>query len=287
MNLGKTAGPGLARFMKNRWLGGLVISGFVSSAATADVLDDVGLSEADFSVAYSVSGFGTKSRSLSGLPVSQAHAAGIAKELAKTRSPWEGAFWESMGHYAEALDQPFIAPLDRVRLLLRAGRVEEARAALAEEGIRPLADSLNPGSLLLPACRPLEDAAAWDELEAYLQLLSTRLRSPEWRLAVWAEEVDLAWHLDRVPALLEEAAADDPLRLAVFHHRLGNKEERDRLASGLLENARPERVAELFSMLPDCPPVRDAALGLWNHPVLAADVRVGLYSQMIDRKSVV
>lgn len=263
-----------------------MISGIAVSAAMADVLDDVGLSVADFARIYQIpeiGASGTRHRGVTGLPISEAHAAGIAAELKKKGAPWgESSFLEGIGNFAKALElnNPFIPPLDRVRLLVRAGREEEARAALGEENIRPLAESLEPESLLRHTCRPLEDAAAWDELRALLRLLATRLTSPEWRLALWAEELDLAWHLDEVPALLQRSAGD-PLRLAVFHYRLGNKDERDRLAAGLLEEAPSARVAEVFAMLRDSPPVRIAALALWNRPELAAEDRAALYLQMI------
>ena len=268
--------------MKQKWLTGLMMPGLAVCVASADVLDDVGLTEADFARAYMVPEFGMtgpKFRGVTGLPISEAHAATIAKELEK-KGPAESSFLESIGNYAKALDKPFNSPLDRVRLLLRAGRMDDARAALNEENVRPLGDSLNPEALLLPACRPFEDAAAWEELRTFLKLLSTRLNSPEWRLALWAQELDVAWHLDQVSALLD-GAAGDPLRLAVFHHRLGNKAERDRLAAGLLENAPPTRVVEIFAMLRDCPPVRIAALALWNRQDLAEEDRAALYSQMI------
>lgn len=251
--------------------------------ATADVVDDLGVSERELAMGLRFTGFdrtGALFRGLMGLPISDEHAAAIAAELAKIPSDALSRFHESRGDFAKALAAGSLGPLDRARLSLRAGRPDEARAALSAEAIRQWSELLNPESSLLAACRTLEDAQAWDELREFLRLLSERLTSPAWRVALWAEELDLAWHLDRVPALLAETAGE-PLRLAFFHHRLGNQAERDRLAAGLLENAAPARVAELLGILRNCPLVRKTALKLWQRDDLKPQDRVALLAQLL------
>lgn len=261
----------------------LAVSLVMLGEATADVVDDLGVSERELAKGLRFTGFdrtGALFRGLIGLPISDEHAAAIAAELAKIPSDALSRFHESRGDFAKALDAGSLGPLDRARLSLRAGRPDEARAALRADAIRQWSELLNPESSLLAACRPLEDAQAWDELREFLRLLSESLTSPAWRVALWAEELDVAWHLDRVPALLAETAGE-PLRLAIFHHRLGNQAERDRLAAGLLENAAPARVAELLGLLRNSPLVRQAALKLWQHEDLRPEDRVALLAQLL------
>ena len=253
------------------------------AAATADLLDDLGVTVPQL-VAGLRSGIfdatGSECRSLLGFPISDEHAAAIAAQLAKSPGSPLLAFLETRGEFEKALAIDSIASLDRVRLLIRAGRPDEARAALDDETVRHLLAPQDPAYFLLPACLPLEDAQQWDLLREFLRLLAERLTTPDWRTALWAEELDLAWHLDQVPMLLEQAAAN-PLRLAVFYHRLGNLAERDRLAAGLLENASPDRVAEVLACLKKSQVVKNAAIKQWQRNDLSLEGKQALLAQFL------
>ncbi len=258
--------------------------GLALQTAAADVIDDIGVPEQQFlrtvrSASTPMMGRGPQKQIFLGLPLSDARVAAIVAELGRFPDGRLEGFVESRGDFARALESKHLAPLDRMRLLVRAGRADEALAVLQPEVVRTLSQSLNPSYQLLPACRPLEDAEAWEQLRVFLRLLGERLDSPQWRVALWAEELDVAWHLDQVPALLAEAAKD-PLRLAVFHQRLGNEQERDAIVAGLLENATPVRITDLVGLLPDCPPVTRAAVHWWNREDLASEDRAALFSML-------
>ena len=260
------------------WISAWVAGGVLISAASADLLDDGGVHPVAFASIYrfrdqDMPGQGYPS--LAGVPISEAHAAEISAELSRLSGPALAAFLESRGDFSKALEIEDLNPLDRVRLLLRAGRSGEAGAVMDGEDFRKLTSSNRIG--IAEACRPLEDAGAWDELDAFLRLLSGRLDSPEWRAAIWSEELDIAWHLDRLQPLLA-ASADSPLRLAFFHQQLGNQQEQDRLIAGLLETAGAGQVIELLTLFRSSAAVRQAGLGLWKRKDLSTDERLALFN---------
>lgn len=250
---------------------------------SADMLDNLGVTERQFAAGVEMAAsFSPESTCnfLMDIPISDAHAAAIVSSREFWNPGLRMAFHECRGEFAKALEEIPSDPLDRSRLLLRSGRLDEARAALDGEDFQHLAKSSDPSRILRKACRPLEDASAWDDLRIFLGMLEERLTSPAWRGALWAAELDLAWHLDQVPAL-QESTAGHPLKLAVFHHRLGNGEERDTLCAALLEKAPPARVTEMLGLLHPCPLVRRAALDLWNRGDLAAAERKELFAQLL------
>lgn len=215
-----------------------------------------------------------------GLEISDERLKVIEEELRERRDAGLGGFLESRGRFDEALEWGRMSLLDRVRLLSRAGRRDEALAALAGDEFGKLAEWVQPATVLQAACRPLEDAEAWDELDKFLGILSERLESPMWRAAIWGEELDVAYHLDGVEKLLEEAAGE-PLRLVVFHHRLGNGGERDRLIAELLEGATPARVADLLGMMWGSERVLAHAHELWAKEALGPEGRVALLDRFL------
>lgn len=264
-------------------LAGLIVLSVSIPYLGADVLDDLGVTERQFARGFHMPVFnrtGTSSHSLIGLEISEEHAKNVEAELLRLRGAALIRFYEDCGEFAKALEVEDTNPLARIRLLYRAGRLKEARAALNGDDLGRWAESSALERVLLEACRPLEDAEAWDDLQGFLHLLSERSHPPQWKVAIWTEELDVAYHRNRLQAILDEAK-EDPLRLAVFHHRLGNKDERDKLAAGLLKGAPPARVAEILGFLPNCPPVISHVKILFGGETLTQQERVDLFSQIV------
>ena len=263
----------------------LAMVGLATPAATADVVDDLGVPERQFVITSSYFGGQETARTrwnLLGMELSEKHAVAIETELKRAPDGSLAGFLEMRGDYSRALELGESLPLlDWVRLLLRAGKTDEAKALMSGEEVRKGLGS-NAPYYLAEACQPLEIAEDWENLRMFLGLLSKHLNSPGWRLALWSEELDLAWHLDKVDALLEESA-DDPVKLAVLHDRLGNMDQRDGIVSGLLENAEPDRVVELLGLVQDCQLVVIAGKRMWNREDLAVEDRKRLFSMLYER----
>lgn len=265
-----------------------MVLGFLMPTAFADVMDDFGMPEQkileSFKFAYRMTGppFGTLQQLLLDLPLTDAHTAAIKTELRKGFPGSLSSFLESRGDFAGALESERLRPLDKARLLVRAGRLDEARTWLAGDEIQKQETQLNPPYQVSEIFRPLEDSAAWDDLHAFLKLLAERFDSPQWRAALWAEELDVAWHRDQLPALLEQNSKE-PLRLAFFHHKLGNVAERDSVVTELLENAEPDRGIELLKLIPNHRPVLDLALRFWNRDDLAQADRTALFAALLSQ----
>ncbi|WP_193211095.1 hypothetical protein [Luteolibacter marinus] len=254
--------------MRKRHVLGPVLAGLVVPVCHADFLDDLDLSAERFArnvAPVSGSPFGLRGQVLLGVPISEEHEQEIAEAMHRGDRRALISFLESRGDYAAALALGPIDSLDRIRLMLRSRQPEEARAVKGE---------LSSNSFQ-QACRPLEDAGEWDLLAEFFGILAEREDSPDWRRALWSEELDVAWHRDQLGELLNRTKAD-PLKLAFFLHRLGDQDEVDHLVEGLLEDAGPAELAEILALLRDNPRVVAAGVACWHRGDLELAERRGL-----------
>lgn len=251
----------------------------------ADVLDDAGVKAESLARNSSLS-------LLQGVPLSEANVAIIEKTLAEAggRMTSEGLepFYEARGEFAKALEKGGLYGLHQVRLLVRAGRGDDAKKALRRESEEELlkAGHFEAMRQLREACRPLEDAGDWAGLAKFLDSVSALLPTPAWQAAVWAEQLDVAWHLDQLPALLTETDAKDRFKLCFFHSRLGNRKQSDALAAALIKEATPERLLEMFRILPSSAPLKEAVINRWDETKLTQEDRqsmLALFNQSMNQ----
>ena len=260
----------------------VILMGTLPGMVAADVFDDLRVTDQQIGPSLTIPlrfTMGGQPMLLQGWKVDPARMPAL--EAQSFSKPAVGLIHESQGEFAKALESGELPALDRVRLLLRMGRADEARGALRDSRNRLLADPSPPANLLSRACRPLEDAQGWETLAAFLALVTAELDTPAWRAAVWTEELDIAWHLDRWQPLVEGA---EPLRRAFFFDRLGEEEEREKLVAGLLENATPARVAEVLSYLPESRAARIAAHATWKRGDVGPEDRRALLGALLRMK---
>lgn len=250
------------------WVLGMALG---AGAAAGDVLDEMGVDAGLvgrvllfplFDPPYEV-----RSKVL-GLPFSAEHEAKIAAELAKGLPAQLRNFQEQRGHFKAALKESNEGSLDQVRLLVRLGWQEEAKAEAKKVDFEKAMGTFQ----LQYVCRPLEDSEDWSKLAEFLKVIGGGSDSATWQREVWREELDVAWHRGRLDEILRDAAGD-PLRLAVFHECLGNRELADRLAAELLKDAPPVGVMRLGEFLPASEEVRAACLALGKRADLAVELR--------------
>ncbi|WP_265594339.1 hypothetical protein [Haloferula sp. BvORR071] len=234
----------------------------------ADILDDVGIAPADLQRADHGPMREGPRPLLAGFALSDAHA----KQMEASPGSLEGR-----GDFAKALTMA--KGLDQVRLLVRVGRQAEASAAFTDEMVAGLSqlERAKPLERLQQACRPLEDAGSWEALGSFLALVEEKLKTPEWKAAVWSEELDVAWHRDLLPKLLADAAAKDPFKLAVLHFRLGNKRESEAAVAPLAAKADPAALLEMMEILPRSEALEAAGIALWKSADLPLPQRQQLW----------
>jgi hypothetical protein len=261
----------------------VILMGALPGMAGADVLDDLRVTDQQLAAGITTPihfTTGGQPTLLQGWKIDPARMAAL--ETQAFSKPALVSIYESQGEFAKALESGDLPALAKVRLLLRMGRADEARGVIRDSRNRLLADPVPPADLLSRACRPLEDVQAWETLGAFLALVTGELDAPAWRAAVWAEELDVAWHLDRWRPLVD---GSEPLRRAFFLDRLGEDDEREKLVAGLLENASTARVAEVLSYLPESRAARSAAHATWKRGDVSPEDRRALLSALLRMKS--
>lgn len=246
----------------------------------ADILDDVGVAPADILKRDGRPG-NRDGFLLEGFILSDAHAAEIESVQSDPRAGYFpdslDRYYEDRGDFDKALATA--GGLDKVRLLVRAGRAAEAPAVFTGKMVAELseANERRATELLQQACRPLENAGAWDALKEFLAVVEGKLPTPSWRVAVWSEELDVAWHLDQVPKLLDEAVIQDPFKRCVIDSRLGNRRESEALAASLVAKADPTRLLEMMEILRGSEVLETAGIDLWNRADLPVPQRQQLW----------
>jgi len=276
--------------MNYRWLASMawVVCG---APLAADVLDDanVSLNELFRFPRPSYGPMTTETAELlAGIPLSQANEAeilaGLPGSLGYIRSFTLPGLHETRGEFDKALHAITVSPrshLDRVRLLLRLGRVDEARAVLTDDVVRELSGRASsvypPFTQIAGACQPLEVAESWDLLSTFLGILGEQLKSQAWQAGIWQEQTDIAWHRDLLPQLLREAAGDK-FRLCVIHDRLGNRAEMKRLMEELISETKPVDLAALLPIFSGNRTLHAAAVQWWNRADLPLDARRALWT---------
>lgn len=169
----------------------------------------------------------------------------------------------------------------RARLHLRLGEDEEAARVLANFGKRQEILAWSIGETVHEvrrACGPLEIAGEWDLAGRLLRLIARALPAAAWTSAVWAEEIDIAYHRGRIDETLAEARKEDPVRHAFFHERLGNAGEADKILIDFVKTATPEEIARALECLDN--PILLQALGqAWSDKSAASP---GLRSRLFS-----